>query len=190
MELQKNRSNLINEEDIIYDIVKQYPQLKEVLIHLSPKFIKLSNPLLLNTVARYTTVKKAAEIGRIYLTEMLYQLNEAIGKSEEFLATKKKNMTQMKNDFLTKPLKKYENIQLPDWYSQKNNFSVIDVRHDEQDPFLKITNAAKTTNKGDGLILIQKFEPLPLIHYLSKNGFEYYTEKINDTEYKVYFYKK
>lgn len=72
--------NLIAENDKIYEIVKKYPEMKDVLIKISPKFKKLNNPVMINTVARRTTVKKAAQIAGIDIEEMLDRLNKALKK--------------------------------------------------------------------------------------------------------------
>lgn len=184
-------SNLISENDKIYDIVKKYPQLIDVLLNLSPRFEKLKNPVIFNTVARVTTVKKASEVGKVYLNEMLYQLNDAIGKGEEFLAQKKSQIFQMKDNFLKEHFEK-NSIQpapKPAWLDKSETFKILDVRNDEQDPFLKINELAQSLKPGDGFILIQKFEPIPLITFLSQHNFEHYTQKISDDEFRIYFYK-
>lgn len=72
--------NLIAENDKIYDMVKNYPEMKDVLIKISPKFKKLNNPVMFGTVARRTTVKKAAQIAGIEVEEMLDKLNKALKK--------------------------------------------------------------------------------------------------------------
>jgi len=72
--------NLIAENDKIYEIVKRYPEMKDVLIKISPKFKKLNNPVMVNLVARRTRVKKAAQIAGIEVEEMLDKLNKALKK--------------------------------------------------------------------------------------------------------------
>jgi hypothetical protein len=74
------KMNLIAENEKIYDIVKKYPEIKNILIKISPKFKKLNNPVMFNTVARKTTVKKAAQIAGIDIEEMLDKLNRALEK--------------------------------------------------------------------------------------------------------------
>ena len=83
------KSHLITAEDTIYDIITRYPETKKRLLELSPRYEKLNNPVLFETVARFTTVQKAAQMVGIYLREMLYQLNDAIGLGEEYLQKEK-----------------------------------------------------------------------------------------------------
>lgn len=179
--------SFIKENDIIYNIVKKYPEIKDTLIEISPKFKKLENPLIFNTVAKFTTVEKAASIGKVYLKEMLYKLNETIGKEEEYFNYEKSRIVNMKDNFLKKSLE--NNNEKPLWMDKKDNFKILDVRNLGHDPFPEITNEAKKLKTGEGFILIQTFEPLPVISYLAKSGIEHYTEKIKEDEFHVYFYK-
>ena len=70
----------ITNGDKIYDIVKEYPALKEILIRISPEFSKLNNPVVLETMGRVATVEKAAEMADIDVEDLLEQLNNNIKK--------------------------------------------------------------------------------------------------------------
>lgn len=71
---------IITKNDKIYNIIKEYPELKEVLIRISPKFSKLNNPVVLETMGRVATAEKAAEMADIDVKDLLGQLNNAINK--------------------------------------------------------------------------------------------------------------
>jgi len=49
---------------------------------------------------------------------------------------------------------------------------------------------AKSIGDNEGFILIQKFEPLPMINMLEEMGFEHYSEKLPSDDYKIYFHMK
>jgi len=180
----EEEKKLISEEDKIYDIVTHYPELKERLLSLSKKFQKLNNPLVFNTVAKITTVRKAAEVGKIYINEMLYQLNDAIGLGNKFLEEKKKaifNKTIHSNTSETSREKK-------EWLSKGSNFPIFDfIEKDE--PFQDILQIAQNTEKGNGFIILRPFEPIPIIGYLNTLGFEHYTEQEGEKRFKIYFYR-
>lgn len=71
---------IITKHDKIYNIVKEYPDLKEILIRISPKFSKLNNSVVLETMGRVATVEKAAEMADIDVENLLGQLNNVVNK--------------------------------------------------------------------------------------------------------------
>ncbi len=76
------------------------------------------------------------------------------------------------------------------WQDRKESFEKLDVRYMMSDPFDIIIKKAYATPEGEGFILIQVFEPYPLINMLTEMGFEYVTEQKSIQEVWVYFYKK
>ena len=42
---------------------------------------------------------------------------------------------------------------------------------------------------GEGLHIIQTFEPVPLYPVLALMGFEHHTEKVSGSEYHIWFYR-
>ncbi len=77
-----------------------------------------------------------------------------------------------------------------DWREHKNDFVQLDVRTMQTDPFDIIIQKAYATAEDDGFVLIQRFEPYPMINMLAEMGFEHETEHISQSEVWVYFYKK
>ncbi|WP_051522439.1 DUF1858 domain-containing protein [Porphyromonas gingivicanis] len=53
---------LITPETTVADLLEYYPGLEQRLLELSPSFAKLKNPLLRRTVARITTLRRAAQV--------------------------------------------------------------------------------------------------------------------------------
>lgn len=191
-ETMEKPEGIITEDDTVYDVITKYPQLKEVLVKISPKYQRLYNPVIFNTVAKLTPLKKAASIGNIYLKEMLYQLNDAIGKGGEFLAYFKSQIPKMQEDFLKKQFAgtSKNKIEKPGWMSGAAGFETLDARLIDGEPFGKILEKAKEIKAGKGFILVQKFEPSPIIAYLETQGFLHWVEKEVEDKIKVYFYKK
>ncbi len=77
-----------------------------------------------------------------------------------------------------------------DWREERHSFEVLDVRQERTDPFNKIVRKAYEIPEGRGFVLVQTFEPVPLILMLQGMGFEHMVEKVGPFEYRVYFYKK
>lgn len=189
----------ITENDSIYDVVTKYPEVKKRLLELSEKYGRLNNPVIFNTVAKLTSVKKAASVGGIYWKELVYQLNDAIGLGKEYVERSKASAfaahgtgsagaSEHEGHVPAKDVRNSTGPR-PQWMDKAKDFEVMDVREGGE-PFFNVTEKAKTVGSGKGFTLVQVFEPLPLIGYLETMGFEHVTEKVGDTEVRVYFFKK
>ena len=77
-----------------------------------------------------------------------------------------------------------------EWLNKKDSFLVKDVRSLQGNFLPMILKLATDTKQGEGFCIIQSFEPIPLYSTLSELGYEHHTEKISDTEWKAYFYRK
>lgn len=72
----------INPETRIGPLLDEHPELEEVLIGLSPEFVRLRNPILRRTVARIATVAQAAKIGGLAVPDLVRALRRALGQEE------------------------------------------------------------------------------------------------------------
>lgn len=76
-----------------------------------------------------------------------------------------------------------------DWETKKDRFQKIDVRHMQGNFFHSIQKLAAALEIGEGLEIIQTFEPHPLYPALEALGFEHYTENPDIGEFHAYFYR-
>ncbi len=76
-----------------------------------------------------------------------------------------------------------------DWITMKETFEVMDVRQMTGNFLPAILKKAREIEEGKGLCVVQGFEPIPLYSALADLGFEHSTDKVSDTEYRVYFYR-
>jgi len=74
-----------------------------------------------------------------------------------------------------------------DWENGKDHFKVVDVRKLTGNFLPGILSKAGQLEVGDGRCVIQSFEPIPLYSAMADLGFEHLTERISDSEYRVYF---
>ncbi len=75
--------------------------------------------------------------------------------------------------------------------SKRENMVTVDVRPEVQagvDPFKKIMDAVDKLSEGEGLHLINSFEPVPLYTVMKMKGFDHKTE-YKDGAYHIYFFK-
>ncbi len=234
--------------------------LKDVLINFSPKFSKLLNPIMYNTLAKFATFSEAAKVTGISICEILHILNQANGtidklqklapdclkqldannlivESDEITWTEsmeryiynadsmpeliekithlseqenlvylsvskptelinlvrglnlKINISQNREYRLSIFNPKKPQSQIP-WQERKEDFELLDVRSMQTDPFDIIIKKAYSLKEDEGFVLIQRFEPFPIMNMLSEMGFEHTTEYFSQTEIWVYFYKK
>ncbi len=182
-----SHKSVITQDETIYNIVTQYPELKELLISLSPRFERLQNPVLFQTVARLTSVAQAAKVGGIYLKEFLYQLNEAIGMEKEYFDNEKSKVQGLRESFL-KGFSS-EKAETPQWMDHISHWDTLDVRDQAGDPFNIIVENTEKLRHGEGILLIQKFEPLPLLNFMRLQGFDSFIKKQDTDQYYIYLYK-
>jgi alkylhydroperoxidase/carboxymuconolactone decarboxylase family protein YurZ len=75
------------------------------------------------------------------------------------------------------------------WESLKENFEVKDVRKLTGNFLPGLLKKAGELNTGEGLCVVQSFEPIPLYSAMQELGYDYQTEKAGESEYRVYFYR-
>ncbi len=254
-----NNIEPILSNSIIKSTLDTFPQLKPILTGLSPKFKKLQNPALYNTVARFATFKDAARLSGLSVCEILHTLNHALGIEDKLIAKMPECISGNKedneivgeeisweenneryiynDDVITEVIGKVStlnpqenlviiSVEKPlaliktvvglslklnieknreyrvsifnpkpieneiDWKDRKENFEVLDVRTMQTDPFDIIIKKAYEIEEDSGFILIQRFEPFPMINMLHEMGYESFTDQKAPNEIWVYFHKK
>jgi len=76
-----------------------------------------------------------------------------------------------------------------DWKNKTAAFKKVDVRGIQGNFFPGLKMQAEKTAVGEGMVIIQSFEPLPLYEVMEGLGFERHTEKVADNEFHAYFYR-
>ncbi|RKZ02083.1 hypothetical protein DRQ21_09465 [Candidatus Fermentibacteria bacterium] len=236
----------------------RHPELKQVLAGLSPKFRRMQNPALYNTLARFANFRDAAKVTGLSVCEILHTINEFLGTAEKLQQimpdcikrTDREQEHESTDIYWQESPQRYiynENtledivwkvselqpqgnivvisVERPDellkvaeglnykfnieknreyrisifnpaaeeqlpWQERKEEFEVLDVRMMTTDPFDIIMKKAYATADDSGFVLVQLFEPLPMINMLSEMGFEHLTEQEAAGEFRIYFHKK
>lgn len=151
----------ITPEMTVADLLEYYPTLEQRLIELSPAFSKLKNPILRRTVARITTLQKAAQVAGLNALDMVNELRGMVGSSPL--------QKQMLEDYAAA-----ENMGLPIEFSIPLVTHRIDVRpflERGEHPKQRILELAEEMGISDLLELIAPFPPVPIIEILLKRGF-------------------
>jgi uncharacterized protein (DUF2249 family) len=155
-------------------LLKEFPELEETLISMSPEFAKLRNPVLRKTVARVATLRQAAAIGDISLGEMINTLREEAG------------LQPVTPEELEKDAHSQEK---PIWVDERTTTASLDARsmlESGGNPLSQVLEKLKNLNPGSKYELITPFLPAPLIDIVRKKGFETWTEQENTELFRTY----
>ncbi|MEW6701536.1 MAG: DUF1858 domain-containing protein [Bacteroidota bacterium] len=165
MSLQ-NKLN-ITPDTIVADLLNVYPQLEDKLIEIAPVFSKLKNPVLRKTIAKVTTLKQAAVIGKISLADLINILRKEVGQEEELIKNYGAPEVELKPEWVTNGKIKIE-------YDAS-----IDLERGVH-PVAKVSQEIQKLNENELYLLLTTFIPAPLIELVRNKGFETYTEKLNE----------
>lgn len=80
-------------------------------------------------------------------------------------------------------------IKYEEWKDKKKYFFKVDVRHVQGNFFPGLQRRAMTLKAGEGIEVIQAFEPYPLYKEMDMLGYIHHTEKLAENEFHVWFYR-
>lgn len=80
-------------------------------------------------------------------------------------------------------------IKYEEWKDKKKDFFKVDVRHVQGNFFPGLQRRAMTLKAGEGIEVIQTFEPFPLYKEMDMLGYIHHTEKLAENEFHVWFYR-
>lgn len=170
--------NTINANTKIAAILKQHPDALEAIISISPKFNKLRNPLLRKLMASRASISMASKIGGCSVNDFFEKLQPLGFVIDKTIAVEEKQQQNIVPDFM-KNITAENTVEL-------DVRSILDAG---KDPFNLILEKVNQLQPKQILKLINSFEPVPLIQLLGKQGFETYSEIINENLVFTYFFK-
>jgi hypothetical protein len=149
---------LITGETRVAELLRDHPEVEEVLIAMAPAFEKLRNPVLRRGVGRVATLKQAAAVGRIPVVAMVNELRVAAGQVP---------MEDTGGDEAS-----YFESR-PAWFSQER---VTEVLHEDQIdpdmmPIRPLLRRARKLGSDDILEFVSAHLPAPGIDILRKKGY-------------------
>jgi hypothetical protein len=165
----------ITPETRIGALLDAYPQLEEKLVALAPAFAKLRNPILRRTVAKVTTLRQAAKVGKISLGILINSLREAVGQGGGTF------------DDDSAP-----NGGPPAWLDEDKICERLDGRpliEAGERPLDAVMSTLGRVQNGDILELTTPFEPAPLIDLAKQKGHQVWCREDSSEVVKTYFRK-
>jgi phenylalanyl-tRNA synthetase alpha subunit len=172
----KKEELIITPKTKVFDIIKAYPELEDILITYVPTFEKLKNPVLRKTVGKVATLQQAALIGNVNVGELVNHLREKIGQN---------------SDEIMEDNQQY-NYQKPQWFDTAKvtvNFDVREMLANGEHPVAQVMEDLKKQKEDEIYQLIAPFLPVPLIDKASSLNFTHWIEKENDELFFIYFIK-
>lgn len=160
----------------IAELLSAYPELEDALIDMAPALEKLGNPALRETIARVTSLSQAASVGEIPVEVIVNKLRGIVGQSEL--------------DGVDGP--EDHGGEQPDWLVEENIKQTYDARESIAmggHPVSQVLGDLNAFAGGQIYELITPFLPAPLLDKVGEQGFEVWTKKISDSEFRNYFYK-
>ena len=76
-----------------------------------------------------------------------------------------------------------------EWKDKIGSFKQIDVRGIQGNFFQGIKKQAMQLPVGNGLEIVQSFDPFPLYEVMEGLGYEHFTEQKGSAEFHAYFYR-
>ncbi len=169
----------IDKDTKISKIIAYDSQVIEIIASINPLFTKLRNPMLRKVLARRVSVRTAAKVGGVSTRFFLQRLSDN-GYAVDFTGLDDEKTKS--DNIATNVLNHMEN----------NKIVELDVRPilaGGVDPFEKIQETLKTLKSDESLLLINTFEPIPLLNILKTKGYNYRVERPSDQEVHTYLFK-
>lgn len=165
----KQQNMIITANTKISKIIKHDKKVIDVIASINKHFRKLKNPILCKMLASRVSVADAAKIGGVSTEAFLKKLQEN-GYTVQF------NGSLSDSEGNTKVQNNSSNNKIMD----KTNVVKLDARpilSGGVDPFDEIMKTLKGMKDDQTLLIINTFEPIPILNILKKRGYEYETER-------------
>ncbi len=160
----------------VLQLIERYPELEDDLIAYIPAFSKLKNPLLRKTIARIATLRQAANIGNVEVSELVNRMRSKVGQ-----------------DTVTIAEGEIYNMHKPAWFSVERivrEFDVKEMLSAGEHPVNQVMADLSELSEGKIYRLIAPFITAPLIDKATSLRIEHWIEQLNDDTVHIYFYRR
>ncbi|WP_347160027.1 DUF2249 domain-containing protein [Pontibacter chitinilyticus] len=162
-------------------IIKANPAAIEIIAGISSHFEKLRNPLLRKLLTSRVSIGDAARIGGCQVDDFFQKLGPL-------------GFTVNEPEEPEKPEVRTTGASKPGFLQQlsPDKITTLDVRPQiasGQDPYRSIILAVNALTTGQALLLVNTFEPTPLLTILQKKGFSHFVEKLCSELVYTYFWR-
>ena len=176
MKTEIEKGKLITPDTIVSVLLDSFPQIKDAFVEISPRLKRFTEPFPGETVAKVTTLRQAAIIGEVNLSDLLNKLRKITGQEEII-------MQEIKNEV---------NSKKPDWLDMDKVVVDYDAEPDLQagiHPVAKVTAEMEQLQNGDIYLLRTSFIPAPLIDMMKNKNYTVFSERNQSGEVKTFIRK-
>lgn len=155
----------ITPDTTVAALLEAHPELEHVLVGMAPPFAKLRNPVLRRTIARVTTLRRAAEVGGLSPRELVGRLRAAAGLDPAFEADHVEDDAAPAGAVARRP----------GWTREADVRWTADadaLLGGGREPLAEIGRRASGLEPGACGVLVSSFVPAPLLEWLRGRGYE------------------
>jgi hypothetical protein len=170
------KTDAITPDSKVGALLREFPQLEDILIQMSPAFGHLRNPILRKTVAKVATLRQVAKIGDVPLDQLVNTLRQAAGIDDEWTDN---GLAEGAAD-------------APDWMQKTTVARSLDARPviaGGGHPLEQVLKELKELPAGSIYLLITPFLPAPLLDLVKKQGHQVWSRKNDEGLHENYIHK-
>lgn len=172
---------MIGRGDRVSEVLRADESLLEVFTSVSPAFERLRNPRMRRVMSRLVTVEQAARIAGVDPDELVRRLNAGAAAATD---TPLERAVEAASD---RPADRPAALtEIPPELVVE-----VDVREElrsGQEPFSRIMAARREIPAGGAMCVRAIFEPVPLYSVLGAQGFDHFSERLDEEDWRVWFY--
>ena len=194
----------LNENTRLEDLIEEYPALRTGMADINPRFKMLQTPMG-KIMIKKATVADMSERSGMPVDELVAAIAAKTGlgaadgsasltPAAEPLPTARaatpavEQQDELGELLSERPAEMNAEPQV-EWWGKVDGFKVIDVRKAHGNFFPGLKKRAEETAVGEGLHIVQSFEPIPLYDVMAELGYEHVVRRGDAGEYHVYFYR-
>lgn len=162
----------------IKETLDTHPELKKVLVKLSPKFEKLQKPVLYNTLARFANFKDAAKLTGVSVCEILHTINDYLGVSDELIKMAPEcisSNTELDNSLVGEEIT---------WEESANRFILND------DTLPEITTKISNLSPQENIVIISVERPISILKLAQGLEYKFNIEEGRENRISIFNPKK
>lgn len=177
----------------VKEVLEINEKMLDAFMWLAPEFERLQHAKLRRAMSGRVSVKQAARIARVPLSEALYLLNLTAGEEEEKLSAELNLLSREDFEYETEN-SIFKPAEIAGVFDMDSRVHFVDVMVEadlKKDPLPKIVREAVKLKKPDEILLIKHlFDPIPLRDLFARRfKLASWAEERKPGNWYIYFYR-
>jgi len=154
----------------IKETLDAYPELKQILVNLSPKFKKMQNPAVYNVIARFASFNDAARVTGVSICEILHTINTHLGVEDKLL----KSMPECLNS----------HVEDDEFIGEDISWEEVPERYIYNlDSMNELIHKVSSLKEQENIVIISVDNPVELLKVVKGFNYKFNIEK--NREYRI-----